>query len=112
MGVFADRDFRLLFGGQTVSEFGSSITFYVLPFVALSTIGASNLQLGVLVAAGNAAWLVVALPAGAWVDRVRRRPVMIACDLVSVAALVTVPLAAWAGWLTYGQLLVVAFVLS
>lgn len=54
-------------------------------------------------------WLLVGLPAGAWVDRLRRRPIMLSCDAVSLVVFGSVPLAAWASRLTTTQPIVVAF---
>jgi predicted MFS family arabinose efflux permease len=107
-GLFRHRDFRLLWIGQTTSKVGSSVTSVALPLVAVATLGASTLQVALLAAAVWLPWLVVGLPAGAWVDRLPRRPVMMACDLVSLLFFLSVPVAAWLGVLTIGQLLVVA----
>ena len=93
-----DRGFVLLWLGQTVSEFGSMVTLV-----------ASPAQVGMLTAAAYAAWLVVGLPAGAWIDRVRRRRVMVIADLLRAAVLATVPLAWALDALTIWQLAGVAF---
>jgi MFS family permease len=82
----------LLFGGETINELGSSVTYLAFPLIAVAVLHASGLGVGLVAAAGNAAWLVVALPAGVWVDRVRRRPVLIAVDLASAMLLAAVPL--------------------
>jgi hypothetical protein len=55
-------------------------------------------------------WLLVGLPMGAWVDRARKRPLLVACDLTSATALASVPVAAWLGVLTLAQLVAVALV--
>lgn len=103
-----DRSFVLLWAGQTISEFGSAITTLALPLIAVVTLGASAFQTSLVAAATTVAWLVVGLPAGAWVDRVRRRPVLIAADLGRALALATVP-AAWAlHRLTIAHLIAVA----
>ncbi|MFR9778490.1 MFS transporter [Micromonospora sp. MS34] len=107
-GLLRHRDFRLLWVGQTVSAVGSNVTAVALPLVAVAALDASTFQVAVLTAAAWLPWLLVGLPAGAWVDRVRRRPVMIACDLVSAALFLSVPATALLGLLTVGQLLVVA----
>jgi MFS family permease len=105
-----DRDFRLLWTGQTISEFGSAVTALALPLVAVSTLGASAFEVSLVAAATSVAWLVVGLPAGAWVDRVRRRPVLIGADLGRALVLATVPVAWALGWLTVAQLIAVAAV--
>jgi MFS family permease len=110
LGLIATRDFRLLWTGETTSCLGSSIGGVALPLVALSALHASVFAISALTAAAWLPWVVVGLPAGAWVDRLPRRRVMIAADLVSLAAFVSVPVAAWCGVLTVAQLLAVALV--
>ncbi|MER8061102.1 MULTISPECIES: MFS transporter [unclassified Streptomyces] len=102
------HDFRLLWGGETVSKFGSSISGVAMPLVAVVTLRADTLWVSVLAAAAWLPWLLFGLSAGAWVDRVRRRPLMIACNLASLVLLASVPVAAWCGVLTMAQLLAVA----
>lgn len=100
--------FRKLWIGQTISELGSRITLIGLPIVAAQTLQASPAQMGLLAALSGFASLLFGLPVGAWVDRVRRRPVMIASDVARAVLLVTVPLAAWQGVLTLQALYTVA----
>ncbi|SCL37131.1 Predicted arabinose efflux permease, MFS family [Micromonospora rhizosphaerae] len=107
-GLLRHRDFRLLWTGQTVSSIGSNVTTVALPLVAVAVLDASTFQVAVLTAAAWLPWLLVGLPAGAWVDRLRRRPVMIGCDLVSALLFLSVPVAALLKVLTVGQLLAVA----
>jgi MFS family permease len=107
-GLWWHRDFRLLWIGQTTSKLGSSVTSVALPLVAVATLGASTFQVALLAAAAWLPWLVIGLPAGAWVDRLPRRPVMVVCNAVSLLLLVSVPAAAWLNVLTIGHLLAVA----
>lgn len=107
-GLLRHRDFRLLWAGQTVSAVGSNVTAVALPLVAVAVLDATTFQVAVLTAAAWLPWLLAGLPAGAWVDRIRRRPVMIAADLASAALFASVPVAALLDLLTVGQLLVVA----
>ncbi|MEF3114910.1 MFS transporter [Streptomyces chrestomyceticus] len=109
-GVFARPDFRRLWLGETVSELGNSITVVALPLIAVVVLDADSTAVGLIAAAVWLPWLLVGLPVGAWVDRMRKRPLMIACDLVSAVALTSVPLTAWAGALTLQQLVLVALV--
>lgn len=102
------RDFRLLWIGETTSRLGSAVTSVALPLVAVTTLHAGPFTLGLLTAAPWVPWLLIGLPAGVWVDRLPRRPIMIGCDAVAALLLASVPVAAWAGVLTVGQLLVVA----
>jgi MFS family permease len=104
------RDFRLLWLGETTSRLGSSVSTIALPLVAVASLHAGTFAVAVLAAAAWLPWLLVGLPAGAWVDRLPRRPVLIGCDVVSLAAFGSVPVAAWAGALTLGHLLGVALV--
>ncbi|RKT19262.1 putative MFS family arabinose efflux permease [Streptomyces sp. 1114.5] len=107
-GLFARRDFRLLWAGETVSKLGSNITSVALPLVAVLALDAGPLATGALTAAVWLPWLVFGLPAGVWVGRVPRRTVMIACNLASAVLFASVPVAGWFGALTLAQLLVVA----
>lgn len=110
--LWRDRDFRLLWLGETTSTVGTSVSRVALPLVAVVTLDASTLQVSALTGASWLPWLVVGLPAGAWVDRLPRRLVMLVCDITSLVALLTVPVAAWADLLTIWHLLVVALVLG
>ncbi|MEW2574725.1 MFS transporter [Streptomyces syringium] len=87
------RDFRLFMSSHICNELGSSITYVALPLMAVLTLHASPWEVGLLAAAEQAAALVLGLPAGAWVDRLRRRNVMIAADAVRVVLFTAVPLA-------------------
>ncbi|MFF4778565.1 MFS transporter [Microtetraspora fusca] len=107
-GLIWHRDFRLLWIGQTVGKLGSSVTSVALPLVAVATLDASTFQVALLSAAAWLPWLLIGLPAGAWVDRLPRRPVMLACDLASLLLFLSVPVAAWLDRLTIGHLLAVA----
>lgn len=104
------RDFRFLWAGETVSEFGSMISGVALGLLAVNTLHASPLDTSILAAAGTASFLLVGLPAGAWVDRMRRRPVMIISDLGRLIALGSIPIAFALGVLTLLQLYIVVFI--
>lgn len=104
------RDFRLLWTAETVSEMGSSVSMVALPLVAVVTLHASTFQVAALAAVETVAWPVLGLPAGVWVDRLARRPVLVAADLGRAAVLLSVPVAAALGQLTLAQLYVAAFV--
>ena len=92
-GLLRHRDFRLLWGGETVSELGSQVSLLAIPLLAVRTLHATTFQMGLLTAASTAAFLIVGLPAGVWVDRMRRRRVMIGADLGRMLALGSVPIA-------------------
>ena len=80
----------------------------LLPLLAVTQLHAGPGWMGLLTAAVWLPWLLIGLPAGAWLDRLDPRAVMIAADLVSAGTLATVPVAWWLGFLTLSQLLVVA----
>lgn len=104
------RDFMLLWTGQTISEVGSVITPFALPFLAVTALNASNFQVGLLTALGSLAFLLVALPAGVVVDRVARHRLMMWCDVLRAAVVATVPVAWYLDTLTLTHLCAVALV--
>ncbi len=107
------RDARLVLSAYAVSAVGSEVTVLAIPLVAAVLLGASPLQMGLLTAAGTAPYVGFALLVGAWVDRLRRRrPLMVAADLVAAAALLTVPLAWALGVLSVSQLIAVELVVG
>jgi predicted MFS family arabinose efflux permease len=108
-GLLHHHDFRLLWFGETISKGGSAVTTVALPLVAVVTLSATPFAIGLLEAAAWLPWLLLSLPAGAWVDGWHRRPVMQATNLVSLVLLASVPVAAWLDVLSMTQLLIVAF---
>jgi len=108
--LISHTGFRRLWFGQSISELGSQVTTLALPLAAVLVLHASTLQVGLLTTAGYAAFLLVGLPAGAWVDRLRRRPIMIAADLIRAVTLASIPVAYVLGVLTLGQLYAAAFI--
>ncbi|MFE6867381.1 MFS transporter [Kitasatospora sp. NPDC057692] len=107
-GLFARRDFRLLWAGETVSRLGSAVTAVALPLVAVVTLDAGPLATGLLSAAVWLPWLLIGLPAGVWVGRWRRRTLLVRANLVSAVLYASVPVAARLGVLTLAQLVLVA----
>lgn len=107
-GLLRQREFRLLWTGETVSMAGTALAAFVIPLLAASVLRASTFEVAALAAATYLPWLIIGLPAGAWADRLPSRPLMIGCDLVAAALYASLPLAAWAGVLTIGQVLAVA----
>jgi predicted MFS family arabinose efflux permease len=106
-GLLWHRNFRLLWFGETANQLGSAMAVVGVPLLAVIDLHASAFAVSALVAAGWLPWLVIGLPAGAWVDRLPSRPVMIICDVVSAALYSSVPLAYWLHGLTIAELLVV-----
>ena len=109
-GLWQDGDFLSLWGSQTISRFGSEVTFLALPLVAILVLDESTFRVAALTTVEFLPFLLFALPAGVWVDRLRRRPILIAGDVGRALALVTIPLAYWFDALTIWQLYAVAFV--
>jgi predicted MFS family arabinose efflux permease len=108
MSLAHHRDFRKLWIGQTVSELGSHITREGLPLTAVLVLHAGPAQMGLLAGTGALAVVVTGLLVGVWVDRLRRRPLMIAADLARAAVLAWIPLAALLRLLSMPHLYLVA----
>ena len=108
--LYRHADFRRLWAGQTISQFGSQVTILALPLVAVLALHASAFRVSLLGMFEMLPYLLFALPAGAWVDRVARRPVLIGADAVRALALGSIPLAAAVATVTFVQLCVVGFV--
>lgn len=108
--IWQSGDFVRLWSSSTVSDLGTQVSLLAVPFVAIKTLHASTFEVAALGAAGSAPLLLFGLPAGAWVDRLRKRPVMIAADLGCCAALGSIPVARAAHVLTIWQLFAVEFV--
>ncbi|MFE7278713.1 MFS transporter [Streptomyces sp. NPDC057623] len=108
LGLLRDRDFARLFAATALGQLGDRVMFLAFPLVAIAALRADEFQVGLLTATTTAGSLLVGLPAGAWVDRMRKRSVMISTDLARALALLTVPVAWWAGLLTMEWLYAVA----
>ena len=102
-------EFRTLFISGAISKVGINIGYVSIPLVAILGLDATEAQVGALAAMATAATLIVGLPAGAWLDRKRCRPVLVAAEFSRAALLLSVPLAWWLDWLTLIQLYAVVF---
>ncbi|MBW3631913.1 MAG: MFS transporter [Chloroflexi bacterium] len=109
LGATRNGDFARLWAAEATSAVGSQFTAVALPLLAALSLGASPLAFGILAAAAGLPHLIFGLVAGAWVDRLRRRPVMIAADIARAVLLATIPVAAWLGALRIELLIAVAF---
>jgi MFS family permease len=107
MRLWRHADFLKFWAAQSVSVFGSQFTNLAIPLIAALRLQATPAQMGVLTAVETAPFLLIGLLAGVWVDRWRRRPVLIAGDVGRAVVLLSIPAAAFAGALTMGQLYVV-----
>jgi MFS family permease len=104
------RDFMKMWTGQTISQFGSSISQLALPIIAVRLLNATPFQVAALGTVEFLPFLLFTLPAGVWVDRLPRRGVLIVGDVGRGLLLLSVPIAYLTGHLTLGQLFVVGFI--
>jgi Major Facilitator Superfamily len=104
------RQFRWLWTAYAVSAYGSWFGFGAFPLVAILVLHCGPAEVAALSAAGLAAGAAVAVPLGPWVEFRRKRPVMMAMDLIRFAALLSIPAAFALGWLSFAQLLVVSVI--
>jgi MFS family permease len=107
-----DADFRRFWLGETVSLLGSQVTTLALPLTAILVLDAGPAEIGLLGAASFLPFLLFGLPAGAWIDRRRRRPVLIAANAGRAILIGLVPLAAVLGALRFELLAVIAFLVG
>lgn len=111
-GVWGDRDFRSLWGAVVISTYGTLVRGPALLFTAIFLLNASPADIGALRIAEVLPGFLVGLVAGAWVDRLRRRPIMIGADLARALILLTIPIAALLGRVSLGHLLAVTALVS
>lgn len=107
-GPLKIRNFRLFWIGESTSFLGTAVSEVVLPIVGVKELHAGPLAVSFLTVAGWLPWALFGLLAGAWVDRLRKRSLMIACDLVSLLLFASIAVSSWLGMLTLTQLLLVA----
>ncbi|MFD5933136.1 MFS transporter [Streptomyces sp. NPDC060333] len=100
LGLLRDRDFGRLSAATAVGQLGDRIVFLALPLVAIASLRADEFQVGLLTAMTTAGSLLVGLPAGAWVDRMRKRSVMVSTDFARALVLLTIPIGWWADLLS------------
>jgi MFS family permease len=111
-GLWRNPDFAKLWGSLTIVHFGGQITFLALPLTAALVLNASPFEVGVLTALEALPYPLCGLFAGVLVDRARKLPVIIACDVGRGLALLAIPLAAWLGVLTMAMLYIVGFLIG
>jgi MFS family permease len=105
-----ETDYNLVWLGQSVSLFGSAVTTFALPLVAVVTLSASPAQVSLLVALGMVPVLLAPLYAGPVMDRVDRRRVLLSCDSARAFVIASIPVLWWLGLLTFPVLLAVTTV--
>lgn len=108
-GLWRHPDFLKLWAGETISLVGSQLTLLALPLTAALVLDATPVEMGLLGALGSMPYLLFGLFAGVWVDRLRRRPIMIVANLGRAALLASIPVTALLGALRLEQLYLVAF---
>ena len=109
-GLLRHRDFLKLWSGETISVFGSQITLLALPWIAATILHVSPFEFGLLGTIEFLPFIMLSLPAGVWVDRLRRRPILIAGDVGRAVSLASIPIAFYFDGLTIWQLYVVGFI--
>ena len=108
MSLVRHPDFRRLWAADALSQFGTQISAIALPLLVIKVLDAGAFEVGLLTTFEFLAFLLLGLPAGAWVDRVRRRNVLVAADLGRALLLGSLPLAWWLGALSLWQVYLVA----
>ena len=111
-GLWGHADFLKLWTGQSISEFGSQISALAIPWLAAVGLHASPLEFSLLGVLGFLPFILLALPAGVWVDRLRRRPILIVGDSSRAILLGLIPVLWALGVLQIWQLLVIQFVVG
>jgi predicted MFS family arabinose efflux permease len=111
-GLWRQPDFLKLWAGQSVSVLGDQVGFLALPLTAVLVLRATPVEMGFLGAAERAPFLLIGLFAGVWIDRRRRRPVLIGADVGRALLVGSIPVVALLGWLGMGYLYWVAFVIG
>jgi MFS family permease len=111
-GLWRHRDFLKLWSAETISVFGSQFTGLALPLVAVLLLDASAFAVSALVVIEFLPFILFAIPAGVWVDRLRRKPILVIADLTRAGLLVTIPIAYAFDALTLGHLYAVGFLVG
>ena len=109
-GLWRHRDFLKLWTGQTISEFGTQVTLLALPLIAIALLHASAFTVASIAMVEQLPFLLFALPAGVWVDRLAKRPVLILGDIGRALTIASIPIAQAFGVLTIAQLFIVGFI--
>ena len=110
--LLRDAVYRRLWLSILISSVGGQVTLLALPLTAALLLHATPTQMGVLTAIETLPFVLFSLPAGVWLDRVRKLPVYITGELTVALAVVSVPLAAWLGWLDMTWLYAAVFILG
>ncbi len=110
--LLQNRNFMQFWTSSALTSFGSQISMLALPLTAVTLLGASPAQMGVMVALETIPFALFSLHAGVWIDRNRKLPILLASQILIGLILLTVPALAWYGRLSMGYLYCVAFTLG
>jgi hypothetical protein len=110
--LWRDPSYLRLWSSILTASFGNQVMMLALPLTAAVLLDASPTQMGLLTAIELLPFLLLSLPSGVWLDRVRKLPVYVVGELLVAAGALSVPLAWWLGWLSMGWLYVVGFILG
>ena len=110
--LLRDRVYRRLWSSILISSLGGQVTMLALPLTAAVLLQATPTQMGLLTAAEVLPFALFSLPAGVWLDRVRKLPVYVFGECLLALAVASVPLAWWLGWLSMGWMYTIGFVLG
>ena len=108
--LWRHRDFLKLWCAQTVSQFGTQISLLAVPLVAVLLLKVSPFEFALLGMVEFLPFVLISLPAGAWVDRLLRKPILVTADLGRGVSLATIPVAYLLDALTIWQLYAVGFI--
>jgi len=111
-GLLRNTDFVRLWTAETISQFGSQVSGLAIPLIAATLLQVTPFEFGLLATIQFLPFILLSLPAGVWVDRLRRRPILIVGDLGRAVALVSIPIAFALGDLTIWQLYIVGFIVG
>jgi len=110
--LWSHPDFMKMWTGQSISEFGSQISQLAIPLLAAVSLHASAFQFSLLGVVGFLPFIIFALPAGVWVDRLRRRQILIVGDAARAVLLALIPVLWATHTLRMWQLLLLQFVIG
>ncbi|CAM3386994.1 MFS transporter [Stackebrandtia soli] len=108
LGLLRHRPYANLFAAVTATAVGYQVTTVAFPLVAVLALDASEFAVGLLAALSSLALAIFGLPAGAWVDRLRKRRVLIVSDLIRAVLILAIPVLWWMGQLSMWHLYVIA----
>jgi len=111
-GLLADRDFRLMWLASSATSFGGQVTMLALPLTAVTMLDATPAQMGIMVGLEALPFSLFALHAGVLIDRMRKLPIILACEVMICLALAAIPFAAVTHHLTMTWMYVVSFILG